>query len=94
MPGCCSPRRAPASLHVGSEQVGLSRAAGLQLQRGCPGAPCQSQPPPKTSPSQTMLCSRTRAGRALLPVEGEEEVATLEQSFPSAPYIYCKVLWL
>lgn len=47
--------------------------------------------PSQTSQSPGMLGSRAEAGRALLPME---EVATREQSFPSAPYIYCKVLWL
>lgn len=54
VPGCCSPRRAPASLHVATDQVGLSRALGLQLWHsagpGCPGASCQALLP-EDSPS-------------------------------------------
>lgn len=107
MPGF-SPSRAPASLHVGADQVGLGRAAGLQLPAqssrrsagpGCPGASCQGLPqedspillPNLPEPDHAVLPDQEH----ILPMEGEEEeVAKLEQSFPSAPYIYCKVLWL
>lgn len=66
----------------------LPAAAPLPLP---PATHRQPWPPPKPPRARGRWAPGPGAGRALLPME---EVATPEQSFPSAPYIYCKVFRL
>lgn len=105
MPGCCSPRSAPASLHVGTDQVGLSRAVGLQLpaqQAQCwPRLPRSILPGLSQENSASLLPKLPEPDDAVLREPEQAEPSCRwrgrrrwQQSFPSAPYIYCKVLWL